>query len=217
MDISPKHKLRRGDTVQFFLLGILLISSSQEAMIRDDLCPAGIDSAKITFSNYITHFGLITRLESIKKMDIHFTNHRLSSWVTEVGDLVNDHVVKPIGCGTDYGAGRRCSIGFWHDSSDCFVSGQSIDLEPSYIVPNFGKKGDLGIILIDQERQSRRQILIYRPNAGVVYSQSRLESPTSRQEGIVDSIEINGRHIPLQTKQKSQRSEGSSSGIKSES
>jgi len=164
-------------------------------MIRGDLCPAGIDSAKITFSNYITHFSLIKRLESIKKIDIHFANQRLSSWATEVGDLVKDQVIKPIGCGTDYGAGRRCSIGFWHDSSDCFVSGQSIDLEPSYLVPDFGQKGDLGIILIDQENPSRRQILVYRPNTGVIYSQSRLESLISRQEGIVDSIEINGEHI----------------------
>jgi len=92
--------------------------------------------------------------------------------------------------------GDTCSVGIWDEKSNCYIGGTGFSYHPTYIVQNFGRAGDYGLVYMKfQNQKIYRQLVIYRSNIGSQYSRTitpGYQKVRHVDEIILDSIYTNG-------------------------
>ncbi len=128
-------------------------------------------------------------------LHLKFANEKLISWPTNQGDMVQRGIVTSAGCRAVFSSKDTCSVGYWDQSTNCFLTGISIPKNASIIISNFGNQGDYAFVFYQHANSDPiRQIVVYRPGVGAIYG--RNISPmtgwfTTREEVRLDSVNKN--------------------------
>jgi hypothetical protein len=153
-----------GVKLSIMLAGHFLVSSNAP-------CVPGLDSLKLSYVQTISYCGVYATRNPAKELILEFKNGELASWKADLGDLMKSGIFRARGCGIDYGDQRVCAVGLWADSAACFLDAIAVSHVPSHIIRNFGETSDIGLVYIDPyTARGARQIVVYRPRIGSVYS-----------------------------------------------
>jgi len=129
-------------------------------------------------------------------LQLKFKDGRLVSWKNDTGDLLNSGQITASGCGPHFPSGEVCSIGLWDDRTNCLFNGISLSAYPSFAVYEFVGGYDYAFIFSKgQGDQELRQIMIYRPMIGTIYSKEYKKSGAEyapSAEYLLKFIRLNG-------------------------
>lgn len=171
------------------------ISWAQESPIKIGCIP-GLDTLAYFYSREITKAWLFQNTPDGTTLQLGFLNESLSSWSTDQGDMIKSGIVSSHGCGPLFSSNETCSIGYWDEASNCFITGISPPGSPSVVIDSFGNSSDIGFLFFKkrEDKQLIRYVLIYRPGIGPIYSRQFngfSENFVTKQEFVLDSFLVN--------------------------
>jgi len=128
-------------------------------------------------------------------LHLKFANEKLISWPTNQGDLIQGGIVTSAGCKAVFSNKDTCSVGYWDQNTNCFLTGISIPKNASAIISNFGGQGDYAFLFYQYTNTDPiRQIVVYRPAVGAIYGRNFTPLTgwlTTREEVRLDSVNKN--------------------------
>lgn len=127
-------------------------------------------------------------------MGLGYQSGILKKWSSDAlgGNLMTSGFFQANHCGAVYPSGKTCSVGLWDGKTNCFVTGITENANPSYVIRNFAGTKDLLFLIYDFTGNGEfRQMLLYRPGVGSVFSRVITpfkSNPRLQTEELLDSV-----------------------------